>query len=328
MELLGVKAGGTVKLPGQDQGQGELRVVAEMEFPDDLKPLAVVRPGTLSVDPAGQSTSWLIDAPGPVTWEQVRAMNQHGVVVRSRAVVLDPPPDALTWPSSDGRAFGLGILVFGLGVLEVVLLAGPAFAVGARRRRRELALVAANGGTPAQLRRIVLADGVLLGIVAAVAGTAAAIAVAFALRGVFEDNVAHARAGGYRVFPLALLGIAGLALIAGVGAALVPAFAAARTDVVAALAGRRNRTGPGRRWLIVGLCTLGAGGAAAAYGIVAVDSTVVMGGLVLAELGLVVCTPTLVGLIARLGGGCRSPLASRCGTWPATGPRPRRRSPR
>ncbi|WP_326999685.1 hypothetical protein OHA72_31655 [Dactylosporangium sp. NBC_01737] len=79
--------------------------------------------------------------------------------------------------------------------------------------------------------------------------------------------------------------------------------------MVAALAGRRNRTGPGRRWLIVGLCTLGAGGAAAAYGIVAVDSTVVMGGLVLAELGLVVCTPTLVGLIARLGGGL--PLAPR-----------------
>jgi putative ABC transport system permease protein len=308
MDLLGVKRGGTVRLPGE-HGQTGLRVVAEMEFPDSLKPLAVVHPGTLPVDPPGQSTSWLIDAPGPVTWEQVRALNQHGVVVRSRVVVLDPPPDAPTWPVGDSGVLGLGILVFGLGVLEIVLLAGPAFAVGARRRRRELALVAANGGTPAQLRRIVLADGVLLGAVAAVAGTVVAVAVAFAARGVFEDSVAHARAGGYRVFPLALLGIAGLALTAGVGAALVPAFSAARTDVVAALAGRRNRTGPGRRWLVVGLCTLGAGAAVATYGVVAVDSTVVMAGLVVAELGLVVCTPTLVGLIARLGR--RLPLAPR-----------------
>lgn len=306
MELLGVRAGGTVRLPEH----GELRVVAEMEFPENLSPLAVLRPGTLPAQPPGPQTTWLLDAPAPVTWEQVLALNQHGVVVRSRVVVLDPPLGVpLYFGASEETIFELGMLVFGLGVLEVVLLAGPAFAVGARRRRRELALVAANGGTPAHLRRIVLADGVLLGVVAAVAGTAVGIVAAFALRGVFEDHISHSRAGGYRVYPLALLGIAGLALTAGVGAALVPAFAAARTDVVAALAGRRNRTGPGRRWLVAGLCTVGAGAAAAVYGVVAIDSTVVMAGLVLAELGLVVCTPTLVGLIARLGR--RLPLAPR-----------------
>ncbi|MEU0561954.1 FtsX-like permease family protein [Dactylosporangium sp. NPDC006015] len=305
MELLGARLGGTVRL----RDRGDVRVAAEFEFPDNLRPLAVLRPGTLPVEPPGSSTTWLVDAPAPVTWEQVKALNQHGIVVRSRAVVLDPPPDAPSWKTSDGEVFRLGILVFGLGVLEVVLLAGPAFAVGARRRRRELALVAANGGTPAQLRRIVLADGVLLGVVAGVAGTAVAIVAAFALRGVFEEHVSHARAGGYRVYPQALLGIAALAFVAGVGAALVPAFTAARTDVVAALAGRRNRTGPGRRWLVVGACTIGAGAAVAGYGVAAVDATVVMAGLVLAELGLVVCTPSLVGLLARLGR--RLPLAPR-----------------
>lgn len=307
MELLGVRLGGTVQLAER----GELRVVAEMELPENLRPAAVLRPGTLPVGPPEPYTRWLVDAPAPITWDQVRALNRHGVVVRSRAVVLDPPPDAPRWPANpgDGDVFRLGVLVFGLGVLEIVLLAGPAFAVGARRRRRELALVAATGGTPAHLRRIVLADGVLLGVVAGVAGTVVAIVAAFAVRGVFEDHVAHARAGAYRVFPEALLGIAGLALVAGVGAALVPAFAAARTDVVAALAGRRNRTGPGRRWLVVGLGMLGAGAAVAGYGVVTIDSTVVMAGLVLAELGLVVVTPTLVGLIARLGR--RLPLAPR-----------------
>ncbi|GAB3847636.1 ABC transporter permease family protein [Dactylosporangium cerinum] len=179
MELVGVKLGGTVTLPGQ----GSARVVAEIEFPETLRPVAVLRPGTLPAPELSSNTEWLVDAPGPVTWEQVRALNQHGLLVRSRVVVLNPPPDALIWPSSSENVFGLGILVFGLGVLEIVLLAGPAFAVGARRRRRELALVAANGGTPAQLRRIVLADGALLGVVSGVVGTIAAIAIAFALRG-------------------------------------------------------------------------------------------------------------------------------------------------
>jgi putative ABC transport system permease protein len=62
------------------------------------------------------------------------------------------------------------VVVAGLALLEVVLLAGPAFAVSARRRQRQLALVAANGGTPAHVRRMVLADGVVLGLAGAVLG--------------------------------------------------------------------------------------------------------------------------------------------------------------
>ena len=48
-------------------------------------------------------------------------------------------------------------LVVVMALIEVVLLAGPAFAVGARRQSRSLALMAATGGTPAQARRVVMA---------------------------------------------------------------------------------------------------------------------------------------------------------------------------
>ena len=44
------------------------------------------------------------------------------------------------------------VLIVVMALLEVVLLAGPAFAVGARRQSRTLALMAATGGTPAQSR--------------------------------------------------------------------------------------------------------------------------------------------------------------------------------
>ncbi len=50
-------------------------------------------------------------------------------------------------------------LAIGFGVLEIVLLAGTAFAVGARRQTRELGLVAAAGGTARDVRRIVLLQG-------------------------------------------------------------------------------------------------------------------------------------------------------------------------
>jgi len=85
-------------------------------------------------------------------------------VVYSRVVFEHPPADEAVplkqlWQQQrviDTRTLAGGVLVAGLALLEVVLLAGPAFAVGARRRQRQLALVAANGGTPAHVRRIVL----------------------------------------------------------------------------------------------------------------------------------------------------------------------------
>ena len=57
----------------------------------------------------------------------------------SRAVVEDPPPDSVLpaqltqWQASADDAFiAIIVLVVVMALLEVVLLAGPAFAVGAR----------------------------------------------------------------------------------------------------------------------------------------------------------------------------------------------------
>ena len=63
-----------------------------------------------------------------------------------------------------------------MALLEVVLLAGPAFAVGARRQSRSLALIAANGGTPSQSRRVVLGTAVVIGAVAGIVGARSASA--------------------------------------------------------------------------------------------------------------------------------------------------------
>jgi putative ABC transport system permease protein len=306
---LGINVGGSV---GLADGSRTFRVVGTVEDPSDLQATTVVlRPGALPPAALADSPAegpgalrWLAATPGPLTWAQVKQLNTHGVVAVSRHVLAHPPSRAERYPEfagEDGFAAGVPGLVGGLAMLEIVLLAGPAFAVGARRRRRDLGLVAAAGGTPAHLRRIVLADGVVLGAVAAASGVVLGIAAVAAARPLLEEQLTHARSGGFRVFPAALAGLAVLAVATGVLAALVPAWIAARQDVVAALAGRRGITRSRRRWVVLGAGLVAAGAATLAAGAWRSSPTIILTGLAAGELGLVLCTPAVVGLVARTG---------------------------
>ena len=198
-----------------------------------------------------------------VTWADVLEVNGAGGLVLSRSVVLDPPPadEVPQLPDHDQTATTAAILalITVMAVLEVVLLAGPAFAVGARRSRRALALLAATGGEPRHVRRVVLAQGLLIGVGAAVLGAGLGIGLAAAARAPLT-RWADARWGPFEVslrdvVLLCLLG-AGTAVLA----AVVPAVVAARQPVVASLTGRRpspvRTTGPtavGVGLLVVGV---------------------------------------------------------------------------
>jgi putative ABC transport system permease protein len=71
--------------------------------------------------------------------------------------------------------------------------------------------------------------------------------------------------------------------------------------VVAALAGRRGITRSRRRWVLLGLGLTAAGAAVLAAGAWRSGSTIILAGLAVCELGLVLCTPAVVGLVARVG---------------------------
>ncbi|GGR70365.1 hypothetical protein GCM10010169_12490 [Micromonospora fulviviridis] len=277
------------------------RVVGVVEFPDNLGEVVALRP-ELPPGPLGPADeSWLVDLPGPVDGALVDRLNARGVLVSARNPLpglseIGAGPDL-----PDAEETGNMVLVGGLGLLEVVLLVGPAFAVGVRRRRRDLALVAVAGGDAAHLRRIVLADGVVLGAGGAVVGLLLGIGAAIAGRPLVEQYLIQQRFGAYRVFPAALAAIAVVAVLAGVLAALAPAWAAARQDVVAGLAGRREPPRPRRRWLVLGALLTVTGAAVAAFGATRTTPTGVLAGVVLGELGLVFCTPTLIGVLARTG---------------------------
>ncbi|WP_329085263.1 ABC transporter permease [Streptosporangium sp. NBC_01469] len=283
-----------------------MRVVGVLEPSRRIRETKIVGlPGTLLFNRPGttQETGWLADTPRPVTWATVQRLNAAGLLAVSRAVVENPPDDdeLLSTSYDEDQIAGIG-LVGVMIVLEVVLLAGPAFAVGLRRRRRELALVAAQGGSPAHLRLIVLADGVVLGCGAAVIGLVLGVGLAWASAPLLLAGLVGVI--GPLEIPWALVtAVALLGAASGLVAALVPAVQAARQDPAAVLAGRggvvRDRVGRP----VLGLLLLAAGAAATVFA-VRYDVVWVYCAAVLAQLGLVALAPRLVkgaaGLAARL----------------------------
>ncbi|MEH0981222.1 ABC transporter permease [Micromonospora sp. CPCC 205556] len=299
-DRLDVRVGGMVRTA---DGSRAYRVVGLVEFADDLRELVVLHPDAPVAPSEASGGSWLVDLPGPVDAALVDRLNRHGVTISSRepAPGTEAPGDDGRFALPDAETAGNATLVGGLALLEVVLLVGPAFAVGVRRRRRDLALVAVAGGDAVHLRRIVLADGLVLGGAGAALGLLLGIAAAFAGRPLVEQYVIQARSGGYRVFPAALVAIGAVAVLAGLLAALAPAWTAARQDVVDGLAGRRTVPPHRRRWLVIGVALTGLGAATAAVGAQRGGQLVILTGLVLGELGLVFTIPTLIGLFARAG---------------------------
>jgi len=300
----GLEVGGTLITRDPER---ELRVVGIAEAPATSDAgTAFARPGAVPGRAGGTiaaSRAWLVASPRPISWERVKRMNRSGFLVKSRAVLLDPPPPAAVAyqesASGDGDLFAGGALAVGLVLLEVVLLAGPPFAVAVRRRQRDLALIAATGGGREHVRAVVLAEGLVLGLAAGMTGALVGIVTA-ALTKPWFAKLAGAPLGRLDVRPLDLAAIASVGVLAAVLAALLPARTAARQDVVTALAGRRPVAPARRRTSLAGTLVAAAGTAIAAVGAGARNALVVFAGAALAEVGVLLLLPMLVAGAGRL----------------------------
>lgn len=254
IEASGLSIGDRVTVRGPDQAY---TLTGTVELPAELRadalyalPGAVIAPWQRTADrdkdilpPQATDPDWLVEGPpAGVTWQDVLAANEKGVVVTSRQVALNPPPDsevpmaAMTGNTYDGdtELTAAALTVAAMAVLEIVLLAGPAFAVGARRSRRQLGLVGSCGGSRGQVRAVVLVGGAVLGGVGAVAGVGAGFGLTALFRPMIEDFTGR-RFGELTVQPWEILGIAVLGLVTGVLAALAPAIVAGRQSVLESL---------------------------------------------------------------------------------------------
>ncbi|GAA2662365.1 hypothetical protein GCM10010412_036070 [Nonomuraea recticatena] len=296
---MGRGPGDTIEVTRADR---RVTVVGVVEFPFDsaYKEVVGFRGVLLKDKRDGRGTGWLADTPAPATWEDTRSLNQVGLVGLSAASLAREPATSM----STTTVVGIGVAVFMVG-METVLLAGPAFAIGLRRRATELAVIAAQGGSKAHLRMIVLADGLVMGGAAALVAAVAGVSGGLLLVPVLSDSM-----GPLEVPWWPVAGVMALGLVSGVAAAMAPAVLAGRQDPAAVLAGRSGaaRGGPGRP--VLGLVLVVAGVVATLLAS-RTQEVWIFAAAVLGLLGLVALVPLLVALTGRLA--VRLPLAPRLG---------------
>ncbi|MFF9346741.1 FtsX-like permease family protein [Streptomyces sp. NPDC014734] len=308
-------------------------ITGVIEQPLDLKakalfadPDTVIAPWKAKSDrdkkilpPNVRAREWLVKGPDGVgvTWPDVMKANASGVLVKSRQVVLDPPPDSevpmarknqYTSMDDSGQMSTALITVVAMAVLEIVLLAGPAFAVGARRSRRQLGLLGTCGGDRRHVRAVVLGGGMVLGGIGAVTGVVSGLGLTVLFRPMIEDWAGN-RFGSLVLKPSELFLIAAIGMVTGLLAAFAPAIVASRQSVLESLTGRRGVRHSSRIMPVLGVCVLVLGIVVAVYGGMSGKSALVSGGSIVAELGLLACIPVIVGFLGRLGS--RLPLAPR-----------------
>ena len=191
--------------------------------------LGGVLPGW-GTSPSG-ADRFLIDSPTPITAEQVAAAAQQGVHVVARDVPIEDP-ERMSLILTEGLVVGLGVAF-----LQIVMLAGAAFAVSLRRRQRELALLSAAGAEPGDLTRAVLASGILLGGIGALLGFAVPWLVLVAGRPMLEWQFDWSLAP-VPPLELGIVLVPIVGLLAAVAASVVPARMAARIPLAKALRAR------------------------------------------------------------------------------------------
>ena len=267
------------------------------------------------------SAAFLVERTDPVTWSEVRRMNDYGLLVKSRQVFLNPPSAADVGPqvarsASDQRQVDIVLLLAAVGLfIETTLLAGPAFAVSAARQRRSLALAASNGAEARQLRRYVLGQAVVLGVVSAAIAVVAGVLLTLAGLTWWQAGHADFVIGPFEVSWPRVVGVFICAVAASMVAALLPAKGVARLDIASVLAGRSGDRKVRRGLPVAGVVVMVASGIALIWSVVSggeaglgLSESLVVGGAVGLVLGCLMVIPALLALVGRVGTHLALPL--------------------
>ncbi len=213
------------------------------------------------------STRWLVDV------KLARDIPRVGADLAS-----NDPSTLLINTRAAARSVGLATnaahqeityLIGAFALVETVFVASAAFAVGARRRVRELALLQAVGADATKAGHIVTIEGVLLGCFGVVIGLLGGFATATLTQGMFAATLEH-DIDDLRFPWLLIIASAAAGLVAAMIAAELPARELRKLDVVSALGDRPVHSPASNKWGLLGLALVGLGSAgiwfAAAHG--------------------------------------------------------------
>ena len=277
-------------------GGVERRVVGLVENPQSLlDEFALVPPGQVH-NPSAVTA--LFDAPGV-------GLNAIGHGAQTPASVAQSNP-------INPETISLVALV--LGMLLIALVSVGGFTVLAQRRLRSIGMLEANGATDHDVRHVISANGVVVGVAGAILGFILGLVVWLAYRPTLEQSEHHVIGALALSWPVVIAAMV-LAVVAAYFAASRPAKAITKVPVVQALSGRpapprqihRSAT-PGIVFLVLAFLLLGyAGGTNHGNGSGGAPELLL--GIVLLIPGLILLAPFFLSLAARLGR--RAPIATR-----------------
>jgi putative ABC transport system permease protein len=285
-QTLQLRIGSTLSLDGHQT------VTGIVENPSDLNDeFALVSPSGAGPP---QSVTVLLNA-GPASFEAFRAAFHGPLVWQARGA------------STQGAVAGGMLGAVTVLLLLVGLVAAAGFAVIAARRQRQLGMLAAIGATRRQLRMVMVTGGAVVGVIAAVAGTAAGLAVWIAAAPGLDTFAGH-RIDRFAIpWDLVALGML-LAVVTATGAAWWPARAAARLPVTLALSARPPRPRPAHRPALLAVLMIVAGVACLGLGNQNRPPLIIAGAVAM-TLGILFISP--LAIRALTAPGRRAPVAVR-----------------
>jgi putative ABC transport system permease protein len=299
--------------PGQVAVTDGVALAFNLRIGDQWHQGAVTRQVTGIVqNPQSLLDEFALVAPGQVTApSQVTVLfDAHGVSPDSIAPNVDSRQSATASNPLNPETIVLALAT--VGMLLIALVAVGGFTVLAQRRLRSLGMLGALGATDRNIRLVVRANGVLVGVVGALAGTVLGLAAWLAYRPHLESS-AHHLIGAFQL-PWIVIGPAiGLAVVATYIAASRPARSITRVPVVAALSGRpappkqvHRSAVPGVVLFVIAAALLSYSGKSNGNGSGALE---LIAGIVLLIVAIILLAPFCLVVLARLGR--RAPIAIR-----------------
>ena len=307
-QLYRLHIGSTWHVPAGSGAQAgrAFAVTGIVENPSNLlDEFALVAPGELAgpgqLTSAGQVRVFL-----GISMDSAAASRAGNVIPKSASVSAPAPQYSVLSPAS------IVLIVSVIGLAFIGLVATAAFTVMAQRRQRALGMLASLGATETDVRFVLIADGLIGGVVGAGLGAAAALGGWLWYYPHLETATAHRTDPFNLPWAAVVIGLV-LAVATSVIAAVWPGRAVSRVPVVAAISGRveppqlvRRSLRPALIFLAAGLFVLFAsGGWGAGHG----GSYLIIIGLLSCEIACALLAPFIVDKLARLA--WRAPLASR-----------------
>jgi putative ABC transport system permease protein len=277
-------------------------------------------------DPSNLSDEFALVAPG-----QVAHPTQVIMLLGSAAARLATNNGDVTLPGVSAAALAvptgqqggppqatLVLVVEVLGLAFIGLVSVTSFSVMAQRRLRALGMLSAMGATERNLRLVMIAGGLVVGVVAALAGAAVGLAAWFAYAPTLQQATGHVVDAANLPWWAFAIGV-GFAIVTSVLASRRPAQAMAAVPVAAALSGRPAPPKAVHRSALPGVIALAFGLLCLAFtgGLVGPPGggdgkppVLMLGGLVGTIVGIILLAPLAIGVLGA-GAHPRLPVAIR-----------------